>query len=311
MARDTDVFARTSPEHKLRLVEALQAEGAVVAMTGDGVNDAPALKRADVGVAMGRKGTEAAKEAAQVVLADDDFATIVAAVREGRVVYDNLRKVIAWSLPTNVGEAFCIVAAILLGLTLPITPVQILWVNMVTAVTLGLALAFEPAEPDVMRRPPRAPSEPLLSGFLAWRVVLVSVLLLAGTFGLFGWATRRGLPVEAARTVAVDALVAMQVAYLFSVRYLRLTSLTWTGVLGTPAVLAGVGAVAALQLAFTYLPPMQALFGTRPVAVRDGLAILATGAALLALLEVEKLARRRLGLDGPRRREARDALPAR
>ena len=296
VARDTDVFARTSPEHKLRLVEALQAEGAVVAMTGDGVNDAPALKRADVGVAMGRKGTEAAKEAAQVVLADDDFATIAAAVREGRVVYDNLRKVIAWSLPTNVGEAFCIVAAILLGLTLPITPVQILWVNMVTAVTLGLALAFEPAEPDVMRRPPRAPSEPLLSGFLAWRVVLVSVLLLAGTFGLFGWATRRGLPVEAARTVAVDALVAMQVAYLFSVRYLRLTSLTWTGVLGTPAVLAGVGAVAALQLAFTYLPPMQALFGTRPVAVRDGLAILATGAALLVLLEAEKLARRRLGL---------------
>jgi magnesium-transporting ATPase (P-type) len=232
------------------------------------------------------------------VLADDDFATIVAAVREGRIVHDNLRKVIAWSLPTNVGEAFCIVAAILLGLTLPITPVQILWVNMVTAVTLGLALAFEPAEPDVMRRPPRPPSEPLLSGFLAWRVVLVSVLFLAGTFGLFGWATSRGVSVEAARTVAVDALVAMQVAYLFSVRYLRLTSLTWTGVLGTPAVLAGVGAVAALQLAFTYLPPMQTLFGTRPVAFRDGLAILATGAALLVLLEAEKLARRRLGLSG-------------
>jgi magnesium-transporting ATPase (P-type) len=164
VAREATVSARTSPEYKLRLVQALQAEGAVVAMTGDGVNDAPALKRADIGIAMGRKGTEAVKEAAGMALADDYFASIVAAVREGRTVYDNLQKVIAWSLPTNIGEAFAIVMAILLGLTLPITPVQILWINMVTAVTLGLALAFEPAEPDSMQRPPRAAKALLVSG---------------------------------------------------------------------------------------------------------------------------------------------------
>lgn len=155
-ARETDVFARTTPLHKLRLVEALQADGFAVAMTGNGVNDAPALKRADIGVAMGGKGTEAAKEAAEMVLADDSFASIVAAVREGRTVYDNLMKVIAWTLPTNSGEALTIIAAIMLGLALPLTPVQILWINMVTAVALGLFLAFEPTEPGTMRRRPRA-----------------------------------------------------------------------------------------------------------------------------------------------------------
>jgi magnesium-transporting ATPase (P-type) len=294
-ARDSDVFARTSPEHKLRLVEALQAEGAVVAMTGDGVNDAPALKRADVGVAMGRKGTEAAKEAAEMVLADDNFATIAAAVREGRTVYDNLQKVIAWTLPTNGGEALAIVAAILLGLTLPLTPVQILWINMVTATTLGLVLAFEPAEPDVMRRPPRDPREPLLSGFLLWRVALVSALFTLAAFGVFAWAERRGLGLDAARTAVVNTIVVLEIAYLFSVRFQRMTSFTWRGAMGTRAVLAGVGAVALLQLAFTYAPPMQALFATRPLdPIAEGLPILATGAALMVVLEVEKALRRRL-----------------
>jgi magnesium-transporting ATPase (P-type) len=227
IARDTTVFARTSPEHKLRLVEALQATGAVVAMTGDGVNDAPALKRADVGVAMGIKGTEAAKEASEMVLADDNFASIVDAVREGRTVYDNLKKVIAWTLPTNGGQSFAIIAAILFGVTLPVTPVQILWVNMITAVTLGLTLAFEPTEPGAMRRPPRAPDEPFLSGFLVWRIVFVSVLFVIGAFGVFFWTLERGLPLELARTMVVNTIVVMQIFYLFSIRYAHGPSLTW------------------------------------------------------------------------------------
>ena len=297
VARETDVFARTTPEHKLRLVQALQAEGAVVAMTGDGVNDAPALKQADVGVAMGRKGTEAAKEAAEMVLMDDNFASIAAAVREGRTVYDNLQKVIGWTLPTNGGETLLIVGAVLFGLLLPITPVQILWINMVTAVGLGLTLAFEPTETDAMRRPPRPASESLLSGFLVWRIILVSALFVAGAFGMFAWALVRGLSVEEARTIVVNTIVVMEIFYLFSVRNLRLTSLSWEGVLGTPAVLIGVALVAALQFAFTYLPFMQTLFESRPVALLDGLAVVGVGIALLAILEVEKLIRRRIGFE--------------
>ncbi len=294
-AREADVFARTSPEHKLRLVEALQAAGAVIAMTGDGVNDAPALKRADVGVAMGHKGTEAAREAAEMVLGDDNFATIAAAVREGRVVYDNLQKVIAWTLPTNGGEALLIVAAILLGLTLPMTPVQILWVNMVTAGTLGLVLAFEPEEDDIMRRPPRAPSEPLLSRFLAWRVVMVSVLVSLGCFAIFAWSRQRGLSLEAARTAVVNAIVVFEIAYLFSVRFQRGRSFTWRRAMGTRPVLIGVGAVTLAQLAFTYAPPLQALFATEPLdPLADGLPILGAGLLLLLVLEAEKAIRRRL-----------------
>jgi magnesium-transporting ATPase (P-type) len=292
LAAATSVFARTSPEHKLRLVEALQAEGAVVAMTGDGVNDAPALKRADVGVAMGRKGTEAAKEAAEMVLADDNFASIVAAVREGRTVYDNLTKVIGWTLPTNGGEAVAVIGAILLGLTLPLTPVQILWINMVTAAGLGLTLAFEPTEPDVMRRPPRAIGEPLLSGFIWWRIALVSVLFAIGVFGVFSWSVARGGTVEAARTLVVDTMVVMEIAYLFSVRYLNLPSLTLQGLVGTPAVLLGVGAVVLAQLAFTYLPPLQRMLDTRPLGLTEGLVAIGVGVLFFAVLELEKLARR-------------------
>ncbi|MGF1623643.1 MAG: cation-transporting P-type ATPase [Alphaproteobacteria bacterium] len=291
----TDVFARTSPENKLRLVQALRASGAVIAMTGDGVNDAPALKQADVGVAMGRKGTEAAKEAAEMVLADDNFASIAAAVREGRTVYDNIKKVISWTLPTNGGEALCIIGAVLFGLLLPMTPVQILWINMVTAVGLGLTLAFEPTEPNAMRRPPRPASEALLSGFLVWRIVLVSLLFVAGAFGMFTWTLDRGLTLEEARTNVVNTIVVMEIFYLFSVRYLGGTSLSWRGVLGTPAVLIGVGLVVVLQLAFTYLPFMNSLFATRPVALVDGLAVLAAGVALLGVLELEKLLRRQIG----------------
>src|SRR5690606_26780879 len=175
LVQETEVFARASPEHKLRIVRALQARGAVVAMTGDGVNDAPSLKQADVGIAMGNKGTEAAKEAAEIVLADDNFASIVAAVHEGRTVYDNIRKVIAWTIPTNGGEALAIIMAMAFSMTLPMTTAQILWVNMILTITLGLVLAFEPSEPGVMARPPRRASAPLLSPFMLWRIVFVAL----------------------------------------------------------------------------------------------------------------------------------------
>jgi magnesium-transporting ATPase (P-type) len=291
---ETDVFARASPEHKLRLVRALQAEGQIVAMTGDGVNDAPALKQADVGVAMGMKGTEAAKEAAEMVLTDDNFASIAHAVEEGRTVYDNLRKAITFLLPVNGGESLSLVAAILFGLTLPITPVQILWVNMVSSVALAMVLAFEPTEPDVMRRRPRAPTAPVLSRFLVWRVALVSVLFLTGIFGMFELAELRGESHETARTIAVNTLVSMEVFYLFSVRYLRSPSFTFQGIKGTRPVLLAVFGVLVLQLLFTYAPFMNRFFHTRPMSVIEGLSVIGVGVALLVVLEVEKYLRRRL-----------------
>ncbi len=285
---DTAVFARTSPAHKLRLVAALQAEGAVIAMTGDGVNDAPALKRADVGIAMGRGGSEAAKEAAEMVLADDNFATIAAAVRAGRTVYDNLKKAILFILPTNGGQALVLIAAILLGFTLPITAVQILWVNMVTAVTLALALAFEPSEPNIMQRPPRAPDEPILSPFLLWRVTFVSIVFCVGIFGKFALAQANGASIEEARTIAVNTLVVMEIFYLFSVRYLASPSLTLRGAMGTQAVLIAVALVTGLQLLFTYAPFMESFFGTRPLSLLEGLQIIAVGIGVLIILETEK-----------------------
>lgn len=295
---DVDVFARASPEHKLRLVQALQRRGAVVAMTGDGVNDAPALKQADVGVAMGIKGTEAAKEAAQIVLADDNFASIANAVREGRTVYDNLKKTIAFFLPINGGESLSIVVAILIGATLPITPLQILWINMVSSLCLAMTLAFEPTEPDAMTRPPRSPDEPILSGFLVWRILLVSTLFLIGVFGIFQWSLAQGAEIEKARTLAVNTLVVMEVFYLFSVRFLRSPSLTLRGVLGTPVVLAAVAAVTALQLLFTYAPFMVRFFETRPIAISEAWPVLAAGISLFVILEIEKEVIRKWSKEG-------------
>ena len=290
---EVDVFARASPEHKLRLVRALQARGEVVAMTGDGVNDAPALKQADVGVAMGRKGTEAAKQAGAIVLADDNFASIAHAVEEGRTVYDNLRKTITFLLPINGGESLSLLAAVLLGLALPIAPAQILWVNMVSSIALAMVLAFEPTETDVMRRPPRRPQEPMLTRFVVWRIGLVSTLFLLGIFATYQWALWQGADVATARTLAVNALVAMEVCYLFSVRYLKNPSFTWVGVQGTPRVLLAVGAVLVLQALFTYTPFMQGLFDTRALDLQALLMAGLSGLAVLVLLEIEKALLRR------------------
>lgn len=296
-ALDVDVFARTSPEHKLRLVEALQRAGAIVAMTGDGVNDAPALKRADVGVAMGRKGTDAAREAAGMVLADDHFATIVHAVEEGRTIHDNLRKSIAFMLPTHVGEALTVIVAVLFGQALPMTPVQILWVNMVTTVTLSLVFAFEAPESNVMKRPPRRPRAPILSHYLTWRVVLIGLLMVAGTLGMFLWQRGQGADLETARTVALHTLIGFELFYLFSARRLAGSPFSRAALVGAGPAFIAAGIVVALGLAITYVPVMQTLFQTRPLDAATWGLILAVSASVLLVAEADRLAfrwRRRL-----------------
>ncbi|MDQ1831641.1 HAD-IC family P-type ATPase [Massilia scottii] len=291
----TDVFARATPEHKLRLVQALQRSGDVVAMTGDGVNDAPALKRADVGVAMGRKGTEAAKEAAEIVLADDNFATLAASVEEGRVVYDNIRKSIVFTLPTNGGEAGMLMLAIVLGFTLPITPVQILWVNMITEVSLSLALAFEKPEVDVMGRPPRDPGEPLVTGFLVWRIVFVSLLMLGGCVGLFLWELEHGASLAQARTVVVNTLVISHIAYLFNTRRLSASALCRESFTGNRVALLGMLVALLCQVVLTYWSLFQSWFGTAALGWDAWARIAGFGVLLFLAVEAEKGWRRHAG----------------
>ena len=287
--QDVDVYARVNPEHKLLLVKLMQEQGLIVAMTGDGVNDAPALKRADVGIAMGQNGTEAAKEAAELVLADDNFASIAHAVEEGRTVYDNLKKAIFFILPTNGGEALIIFAAILFGFhQLPLTPVQILWVNMVTAVTLALSLAFEPPEQNVMRHPPRNAHETMLTPHLIWRVAFVSVILMSGTFGLFLWKMEQGVSIEHARTVAVNTLVMFEIFYLFNSRYITASVFNREGLTGNRYVLIAIGILIIFQLGFTYLSPLQSLFGTTSIDFTIWLRILLVTSSVLFLVELEK-----------------------
>jgi magnesium-transporting ATPase (P-type) len=288
LVQRSDIFARVSPEHKLRLVQALQANGEVVAMTGDGVNDAPALKRADVGIAMGLKGTEAAKEAAEMVLADDNFATIAHAVEEGRAVYDNIKKALAFVLPTNGALAGLVITGVLAGEALPITALQILWINMVSAVTLGLALAFEPPEADVMRRPPRDPREALLTPFMLWRIGFTSVIMVIGTFGLFLWDTLHGSPLEVARTTAVNTLIFFQIFYLLNARYMKAPVLNREGLTGNRYVLGAIALIILLQLLFTYLPIMQRLFGTAALPAGEWLRLVAFTVSIFILVELEK-----------------------
>jgi len=287
--RDIDVFARASPEHKLRLVKAIQANRQIVAMTGDGVNDAPALKKADIGVAMGIKGTEVTKEAAEMVLADDNFASITAAVREGRTVYNNIEKAILFMLPTNVAQALVIMVAIFAGFTLPITAPQILWVNMVTSVALGLVICFEPHELDVMKRAPRVVGRPILTGFGVWRVIFVGLALLAYTLSAFFWMLSQGAPDELARTVAVNAITIGQVFYLLNSRYLVDSSVSIRAHLGNRYLPVGIGAVVVLQFLFTYAPPLQQLFETAPVPLSVWPVLLLGGLGFFLLVEAEKL----------------------
>ncbi len=286
--RDVDVFARASPEHKLRLVKAIQANKQIVAMTGDGVNDAPALKKADIGVAMGIKGTEVTKEAAEMILADDNFASITAAVKEGRTVYNNIEKAILFMLPTNVAQAMVIAIAILMGFTMPITAPQVLWVNMVTSVALGLVIAFEPHELDVMSRSPRAVTRPILTGFGLWRIAFVGVALVVYTLCAFFWMKSQGASDQLARTAAVNAITIGQVFYLLNSRYLLDSSLSLRAHLGNQYLPHGIGAVIVLQLLFTYAPPLQRLFDTQPLPASAWPWLIGGGFLFFLVVEAEK-----------------------
>ena len=288
----TPVFARVDPEQKLRLVEALQARGHIVAMTGDGVNDAPALKRANIGIAMGITGTEVAKEAADMILTDDNFATIEAAVEEGRGVFDNLTKFIVWTLPTNLGEGLVILLAIIAGVTLPILPVQILWINMVTAVLLGLTLAFEPKEPGIMTRPPRDPKTPILTRYLIWRIILVGGMLTAAAFGLFEWELQRGASEAEARTVAVNVFVFVEIFYLLNCRSLT-KSMFQLGLFSNPWLFVGVSLMVLLQLLYTYVPAMNWMFHGAPIPAAAWGYILAAGLIVYLVIGFEKWLRQR------------------
>jgi magnesium-transporting ATPase (P-type) len=286
--RKVDVFARASPEHKLRLVKAIQANRQVVAMTGDGVNDAPALKKADIGVAMGIKGTEVTKEAAGMILVDDNFASISAAVKEGRTVYNNIEKAMLFMLPTNVAQGAVIALAILFGFTLPITAPQVLWVNMVTSVALGLTISFEPHEADVMRRPPRAVDRPIVTGFGLWRILFVGAALVLYTLAAFFWTTSQGQTDEMARTAAVNAITLGQVFYLLNSRYLLESSLSLRAHLGNPMLWVGIAAVFVLQILFTYAPPLHAIFGTAALPLADWVWLVGGAVVFFFVVELEK-----------------------
>jgi len=286
-ACEVPVFARFTPEQKLRLVEALQSRQHVVAMTGDGVNDGPALKQADIGVSMGITGTEVAKEASDMVLTDDNFASLSAAVEEGRNVYDNLTKIIAWALPSNLGQGLVILAASLVGTTLPILPLQILWINMTTGGLLGLFLALEHKERDLMNRPPRHPDAPILSPSMLAQVVVVGLVILAGAFGLFRWELDRGASLDQARTVSLNTVAVIQGFYLLNCRSLN-HSLISIGVFRNRWLWLGLLGMMLLQVALTHTPFLNQVFQTAPLGADEWLRIFAAGLAALAIVEIQK-----------------------
>ncbi len=304
-AREGSVFARIAPEQKLRLVEALQSLGEIVAMTGDGVNDAPALKRADIGVAMGVGGTDVAKSAADMILTDDNFASLEAAVEEGRGIFENLMKFLVWTLPTNGGEGLLLAIAVLFGFSLPLLPSQVLWINMLTALLLGLMLAFEPKEPDLMERPPRDPGAPLLERPLLFRIAWVSVLLSVTALFLFEWvrAAHHATFAEA-RTVTANSFVLMETFYLFPCRSLTRPISTFRALVANPWVFGGALAMTLLQLLFTYHPALNRIFGTEPVHPAYWVYAVLCGLGVALLVEAEKrlrLRRRSCGASRPAR----------
>ena len=281
----TRVYARVAPEQKLRIVRALQARGEIVAMTGDGVNDAPALKQADIGVAMGITGTDVSKEASGMILLDDNFATIVAAVREGRRIFDNLRRFIRYAVTTNAAEVWLILVAPFLGLPMPLVPIQILWINLVSDGFPGLALAAEPEEKDVMRRPPRPPRESILARGLGWHAVWVSILMAGLCIGVEAWGTWVGT--TAWQTMVFTALGLAQLAHVLAIRSER-ESLFTQGLLSNIPLTTTVLATLGLQLAAIYLPPMNDFLKTEPLrGVELGVAIGAACAVFVAV-EIEK-----------------------
>ncbi|MBN1535756.1 MAG: cation-transporting P-type ATPase [Anaerolineales bacterium] len=292
-AEKVNVFARVAPEQKLRLVEALQARNQVVAMTGDGVNDAPALKQANIGIAMGITGTDVSKEASDMILTDDNFNSIEAAIEEGRGVYDNLIKFIVWTLPTNLGEGLVLLAAIVIGATLPILPIQILWINMVTVAVLGISLSLEAKEPGLMRRKPRNPKAPILDGVLIWRIVLVSLIILAGAFGLFEYELGRGSSLAEARTVAVNVVIFVEMFYLFNARSLTLSPFQ-LGFFSNWWSVGGAILMVLIQLLFTYAPFMNIIFYSAPISLLPWLGVLIVSVAAYIIIEVEKWFRRKL-----------------
>lgn len=283
-----DVIARATPEDKQRIVRSIRRKGGVVAMTGDGVNDAPALRMADVGIAMGKRGTEAARRAAHVVLADDNFVSITAGVREGRIVWDNIRKVIAWTLPTNTGEILLVLGALAWGALLPVTPLQILWINLVTAIAMGLPLAFEPAEPDVMARPPRRRHARLLSWRDGAESLLIGAVIAGAAVAALLDATAEGRSLESARTLAVNAIVTAELAYLLAVRRFSGPILSPDILRGNPAVWIGAAVMAGAQLAFTFFAPLGRVMGSSPGRPGD---LWFLGAVLLTVLVVARLFR--------------------
>jgi cation-transporting ATPase F len=281
------VFARVSPENKLQLVKALQSQGHVVAMTGDGVNDAPALRRADIGVAMAMSGTEVAREAADMMLIDDNFATVRDAIEEGRGVFDNLKKFIVWTLPTNGGEGLVIFLAVLLGLSLPLLPIHILWVNMTTAIFLGLMLAFEPREQGIMERPPNKPDTPIIDAPLVGRIILVSTLLCITSFGLYEFELSLGASQAEARTVAVAMFVVGEAFYLLNCRSLQ-RSFFSVGFNSNPWIWVGIATMMFLQLLFTYLPIMNSWFSSAPISADAWLRVFVGGVLIFVLVGIEK-----------------------